>query len=217
MGPLWIVIPTRDRHEALAAQMALLGAEARKLKRRRVEIVVSDDASTPPVRIDCGRRTRLVRSETPRGPNAARDAAIRPSPADAVIVEIDDHDPVEPGALREIDRAFRAGAFLAFGDFRRVNSRGEAARVEPVVGKGKYAPWRFREEGALHVGMRAYRRTLYDEVGGYRHDEFPAGDYALMLRMEARLRGRGIVAIPKVLCSVVTSARGISVRCAKEQ
>jgi len=217
MGPLWVVIATRDRPSELAEQLARLERERASLRARRVEVVVSDDGSCPPVEIPRRSWLRLVRSETSRGPNMARDAGARLSPPDAVIVELDDHDLLEPGALAELDRAFRAGAFLAFGDCLRVNSRGDLAPVGPVFQKGKYVPWRLRDEGALHVGVRAYRRALYDEVGGYRAEEFPGGDYALMLRMEARLRGRKIVSIPRPLCRVVTCASGISVRMAEEQ
>jgi GT2 family glycosyltransferase len=217
MGPLWIVIPTRDRPRELAEQLSRLVVQARALKGRRVTIAVSDDGSVPAVRVPLSRHVKLIRSDAPRGPNLARHAAIVQSPADAVIVEIDDHDLVEPGALGEIDRAFRDGAFVAYGDCLRVNSRGERAPSEPVLAKGAYRPWGFRDEGALHIGMRAYRRSLYDEVGAYRDAETPGGDYALMLRMEARLSGRGIVHVPRVLCRMVTSARGISVRLAAEQ
>jgi len=217
MGPLWIVIPTRDRPRELGRQISLLATQARALGGRRVVIVASDDGSTPPARVPASRHVRLIRSEEPLGPNLARHAAIVESPPDAVIVEIDDHDLVEPGALFEIGRAFRGGAFVAWGDCLRVNSRGVPAAVDPRHVKGAYHPWRLRDEGAIHVGMRAYRRSLYDEVGGYRADESPGGDYALLLRMEARLGGRGIVAIPRVLCRVVTSVRGISVRHAAEQ
>ena len=217
MGPLWIVIPTRDRPRELSEQLSLLVSQARALNQRRVAILVSDDGSDPPTRIPRDRHITLIRSDTSRGPNAARHAAIAPSPGDAVIVEIDDHDLVGPGALAGVDRAFREGAFVMYGDCLRVNSRGEPAPTEPVLAKDAYRPWGFRDEGALHVGMRAYRRSLYDDVGGYRDAETPGGDYALMLRMEARLAGRGIVHIPRVLCRMVTSARGISVRLAAEQ
>jgi len=217
MGPLWVVIPTKDRPRELGRQISLLASQARALGGRRVVIVASDDGSTPPARLPASRHVKLIRSEESRGPNLARHAAIVESPPDAVIVEIDDHDLIEPGALFEIDRAFRGGAFVAWGDCLRVNSRGQPALRDPVYRKDKYRPWRLRDEGAIHVGMRAYRRSLYDDIGGYRADEFPGGDYALMLRMEARLAGRGIVAIPRVLCRVVTSVRGISVRHAAEQ
>ncbi|MHC5056723.1 MAG: glycosyltransferase [Planctomycetota bacterium] len=217
MGPLWIVIPTKDRPRELAEQLSRLLAQARALRGRRVVIVVSDDGSVPPARKPPSRHVELIRTATSRGPNLARHDAIVQSPADAFIIEIDDHDLVEAGALFEIDRAFRAGAFLVYGDCLRVNSLGRPAAVGPVYAKGAYRQWGFRDEGALHIGMRAYRRSLYDDVGGYRNAEFPGGDYALVLRMEARLGGRGIVAIPKVLCRMVTSARGISVRLAAEQ
>jgi len=225
MDPLWIVIPTHDRHEALAEQVGRLIRQARGLGRRRATVVVADDCSDPPVR--CGgrrpgaipgdRHVRVVRLPRRSGPNVARDRAITLSPRNAVVVEVDDHDLVEPGALAELCRIFDEGAWLAWGDCLRVNSRGEPAARAPVLAKGEYRPFRLREEGALHVGVRAYRRRLYDEVGGYRAEEFPAGDYALMLRMESRLGGRRIVCVPKVLCRLVTCASGISFRMAEAQ
>ncbi len=221
MSALWIVIPTLNRREALGRQLELLLEQARGARGRPAVIVVSDDGCDPPVSLPDDTKgdanVRLVRSDETLGPNLARDAAIRLSPPRAVIVEIDDHDLIEPGALRAVDRAFRAGAWLAYGDFLRVNSRGEPAPRDARTRKGPYRRYRFREEGALHVGLRAYRRCLYDEVGGYRPEEFPAGDYALMLRMESRLKGRRIVAIPRVLCRATTSVGGISVRLAEEQ
>lgn len=170
MRPLWVVMPAGRRPEVLAEQISNLERERRSLGGRRLEVVLLQDS--PPETIAPPRRRswlRPLRVDDFRRPGLARDAAIRASPSDAIIVELDGPCLFEPRALSEIEKAFGEGAFLVLG---------AAFDAEPV-------------------GLAAYRRSLYDEVGGYSG----CGDArSLWSRMESRLRGRRVATLRNILC-----------------
>jgi GT2 family glycosyltransferase len=206
---LWVVVPTRDRPGQCAEQVRRLLAEE---PRERVRVCVIDDGSREPPELVRDARLRQVWRGASGGPNAARHDGVSLAPVDAVIVEADDDDPIEPGALRHVAEAFAdPGVKVIYGDYWQANSAGE--RFTDTCGyveKGEYRPGEFQRRGAIHVGLRAYRRELYDEVGGYRMDETPAGDLGLMLRFECLLKGRGIVHLARPLCTHVVDMTGVS-------
>ena len=112
-------------------------------------------------------------------PNSARDVAIRKAPADAVIVEVDDHDEPVPCALARIAAAFQSDATQAvYADHYVVDRTNRLMRVERL---DDFTPHCF-QTFAPSRGIRAFRKSLYMAVGGYRRDEYPAGDFWLWLR-----------------------------------
>jgi GT2 family glycosyltransferase len=220
--PLWVVVATRDRPKCAIYQAKMLLAQGPDMV-----VVVNDGGPDPEIHgADDGARFGLpmderltyVRRARRGGPNAARHDAITLAPKGAVIVELDDHDYVEDGAVDAMRRAFADKSVQAvYGDHYRVNSKFSRLPKHGFVEKGEYYPGAFMERGALHTGMRAYRKSLYVAVGGYRMSEMPAGDLGLFLRFEVALGSSGFVHLPRPLCSVVVSMDGISVAMREEQ
>jgi GT2 family glycosyltransferase len=91
-----VVVPTRNRPELLAGTLRSLAAQ--DFPRDRFEVVVVDDGSAPPVEVPAG--VRLVRFDSPRGVNAARNAGAHEALSELVCFVDDDVDP-PIGWLRE--------------------------------------------------------------------------------------------------------------------
>ena len=136
-----------------------------------------------------------------RGNEMAAEHATRAhGEEETVIVELDDHDTPEPGALRAIANKFiDAHVRAAYGDLYRVagcdnaKARAHGADAPPKgailthVQKDAYTPGLFLDQGNQAWGVRAYRLNLYRAVGGRRPDEAYASEYALFLRFEQHI------------------------------
>jgi GT2 family glycosyltransferase len=90
-----VIVPTRDRHALLAH--ALRGVLAQDFPRDLYEVIVVDDGSSVPVRVDGD--VRLLRHDVSRGVNAARNTGIRAATG-ALICLLDDDLAVPAGWLR---------------------------------------------------------------------------------------------------------------------
>lgn len=221
--PLWVVIPTRNRSAELAVTLRAL------LPQKPAQVVIVDDGSTDDTRTMLAReflnapKTASVpitlialgeRNEksaaTSRNVNAARQAGIELVPDNAAVIELDDHDTPSANLLQYINAAFAEGAEVVYGDITRVRDT-----VSSLQRKEPYRHGDFAAQGHLATGPRAYKKSLYNQVGGYRPDEFPAGDYALMLRLEA-VRAR-IKHVPQLFATCPLTRGSISVRYAPEQ
>jgi glycosyltransferase involved in cell wall biosynthesis len=89
-----VVIPTRDRPELLGEAIASVLAQTVD----DWELVVVDDASTPPASVPDDPRIRLVRLAEPQGPAGARNAGVRASTG-RYLAFLDDDDLFVPVRL----------------------------------------------------------------------------------------------------------------------
>ena len=107
-----MVVPTRDRPEALAGCLAALA-----LQHPPVDVVVVDDGSCDEAAVaavaQAAPGTRLVRLEG-RGPAAARNAGLAAAPG-AVVCFTDDDCRPDPGWALAITQAVADGASVAAG------------------------------------------------------------------------------------------------------
>lgn len=105
-----MIIPTHDRPELLRAAVASVRAQTVE----DVEIVVVDDASDPPVVLD---DVRVLRSDRPLGPAAARNAGVAAARGRALAF-LDDDDEWLPDRLllarRGLERAPVAVCFSRY-------------------------------------------------------------------------------------------------------
>ncbi len=211
--PLWVVIPTIGRKDWLKRTLAAVFLNAPDNLLACVVDDASDDGTGEMLAgMALVRQGRVKVIHNPRrlGVNAARDIGIKAAPKDAVIVEVDDHDAPEFGALTAIAERFTAGADALYGDVIFTNTDGTALRYQD---KEDYRDCLLMEANPLG-GLRAYRREWYDRVGGYRADEFPAGHLGLFLRFAER--GARIDRLAQPLCRAVLDEGCISVRMAAD-
>lgn len=214
---VWPVIATRGRPEWIRRQVDALRPQ---LKGRETIIVVVDGcAQTQEALKDCAdsglaRNGVLVIALAENiGVYGARALGNSRVPADAIVCEIDDHDIAFPELLAELRTAFEDDSVgYAYCDVIHTDPNG-AVRAERKKRDGL-----FREQGQLAWGMKAYRKWLYDAVGGYPQQFARAGDYALMCRIEA-LCGDNLKAahIRKPLVTVIQDSAGLSGSAKEEQ
>jgi len=200
---VWPVIATRDRPADIADQVERLLPQLEEGD----NIVVVVDGGEPTM-LQTDPKVTVIRLAENVGVYRARRVGNAFVPCDAVICEIDDHDLAEPNLLSKIREAFTdAQVVLAYCDIHLRAADGSCWTTLP---KRNYEPGGFHA-GNLALGMRAYRKWAYDAVGGYPLDVDPAGDFALMLRLEALLDGspRHIVRIAEPLVTVI-AGNGIS-------
>jgi hypothetical protein len=194
-----VIIPTRDRPERLAAGLASVLSQTY----RRLEVLVVDDGSSPPVegvvdRIAAGdRRVRYMRFGSPRGPVAARNHGLARASGDLLAVLDEDYRWLPTKAERQV-------AFL--GDHSEVAAVSCRYSVSREDGRRK----------ARHRGPAScsFEELLWSNfVGSFSHvtcrrggvlgevvlDESVAslGDWDLWLRLA---RHGPIPVIPEVLC-----------------
>src|SRR3954453_18483180 len=87
-----VVVPTRDRPEALTVLAGLLARQT--LSAGRFEVIIVDDGSQPPLRAPAGPPAlRILRHESSRGPGAARNTGWRAAAAPLVAFLDDDCAP----------------------------------------------------------------------------------------------------------------------------
>lgn len=223
-----VVTPTHNRHRELLEQAELLGPQLLPGDRW----IVVDDASGQSFDVRrlaaCLPKLEQIlfvaltysRGDAIGTVNRARHVGCTLARNDAWIVELDDHDYIEPRALELVRAAIHDGAVFVYGDVLPEDAHGQPGEI---FRKPDYRPWLLRDETCPCEGVRAFPKTLYDQVGGYRWqghgkrpavggNEFPAGDYGLYLRMEAKLEGTGFVRIPHVLNRQPKVPRAISTR-----
>ena len=237
-GPIWVVIPTHDRPAEL--RMTLRTVFDQEVLPEGVLVV--DDGTENPVEVRKVVRefkgVKLLRLNSCSGaPNLPRIEGMKKLPDHAMVVELDDHDLLCPGAMKAMRKALRGGASFVYGHTVRFAVSDKihpdftpqdwfAVEDHPQIGKGlawqifdkpEYEPHSIRDDGCYVCGVRAYRRELYDYVGGWREHEVPAGDAALFLRMEMALNGEGIIALPRRLTWTRMAQDGISQTRSSEQ
>src|SRR2546421_3635072 len=109
-----VIVPTRNRPESLAR---CLDALIRQQAVPGLELVVVDDGSLERDRVAAvvsGAKARLVRSEQPYGPAAARNLGARATAAPVLLFTDDDCEPAPDWAAR-LTAAIEAGADVVAG------------------------------------------------------------------------------------------------------
>lgn len=221
MTSLAIVTPTRRRWHWLSEQANRLAGQLHGDDRWIVAI--DNDRPPPGVRneiehqvdkeclmwIDCN----YARPNPPAAcVNRLRNAATALAPSAAAIVELDDHDLLEPYALSEIRAALEAGYEYVFGWHRQqavVTLPDGKTAIErwPEVCH-RYWPGGF-ERGEIEViGVRAFTRELWNRLRGWSTDVWPGGDYDFALRAERA--GAHIACIEQPLVTVTVEAESLS-------
>ena len=240
---LYCVIPTCGRPKDLDRTLSAIFFEPPD----ELHVIVVNDATDEHVAAQVRdvverhteKRRKVVCQDTGGdcGVTASRIRGNGQAPEGSVIVEIDDHDTPEPGALRLVAQAFSDPNVQAvYGDHYRVT---ESGALINRVSRGDYTPAKFLQDGNQATGIRAYRKRLYTAVGGRQPQELYASEYALFLKFEQylgltadrtpRTTGDGprpssvvhspssILHIAAPLCRCPVAASGVSIRHAPEQ
>src|SRR3954471_23205116 len=95
-----VIVPTRNRPQSLARCLAAL---ARQEGVAGLEVVVVDDGSLEREQVAVvvsGTDARLIRSERPHGPAAARNRGVKATDAPVLLFTDDDCEPAEDWAAR---------------------------------------------------------------------------------------------------------------------
>jgi len=232
-GPAWVVIPTCNRPRELRQTLESVAAQAEDVD----GVVVIDDGSDSAEAVSAACEEfgalspRLIRRNVSSGcPNVPRMRGMSELPAHCMVVELDDHDLLCPGAVAAMRGALANGASFVYGDCVRfsVNPKhagtftpdwfteksqdqdGRGSPVWRIYHKPPYDPFQISQQSCYVYGARAYRRELHDYVGGWRAEEYPAGDAALFMRFEHALNGACIVKLDRRLTWVRHVPRSIT-------
>jgi glycosyltransferase involved in cell wall biosynthesis len=191
-----VVVPTRDRPQALARCLAAL---RRQTVWRRIEIIVVDDASNDREAVAETVATcveaQLVRSSG-QGPAAARNVGARATSRPYVLF-IDDDCEAQPDWAARLLSALEAGAEVVAGSTWNARPRdalGEASQlianalVRPVVG-GLAERVAFAPSSNLGCRAEVLRRVPFDETftvpGGEDRDWCARlGEYGIPIQLE---------------------------------
>lgn len=213
---VWTVIPTRGRKDWITRQLAALVQQL--VEGDAVVVVVDEDAEAErAVReqyadaIKAG-ILRVVGLSANVGVDAARRIGNAFVPSDAVLCEVDDHDIVEP--------CFRAAVADAFADKEVLMAYADVYHTDA---EGKVKELRVKDDGPLWEGrnrgwgFRAYRKWVYDAIGGRPEGYWPANDYAQDLMMGQLVGPERVRHIRRPVASVLQDKHGISKRLHVEQ
>jgi hypothetical protein len=145
--------------------------------------------------------------------NRARNVGAALAPAGYDLVEVDDHDLLEPFALSEIRRASEAGYDYVFGNFHQqallVDPSGRRAFLEPWPDvTHDYRPGGFATREIEAIGLRAIRRALWERLGGWSDKVWPGGDFDFAERAERA--GARIACLETPLCTVTVEPESLS-------
>src|SRR6185295_15410990 len=161
-----IVIPVHDNEACLRHCLAALPSPGPD-----VEIIVVDDASTPPVAARPG--IEVLRLASNAGPGAARNHGARRATGD-VLLFVDSDVVVAPDAVERMRRVLdrRPDVAAAFGSYDA------SPRAPGVVSQFRNLLLHFvhqhgdPEASTFWAGCGAIRRAVFEAVGG-----FDEGDY----------------------------------------
>jgi glycosyltransferase involved in cell wall biosynthesis len=149
------------------------------------EVVVVDDGCTDGSREIMSRypEIRVVR-QVNRGLGAARNAGLAASRGEAVIF-LDADDRLWPDAARNGVEllAARPDAMMVFGRCRLVNEDGLPLPTNLPTVQSDYFDELLRDNFIWTPGMVAFRRKVFDLVGGFNEALSPAADYDIYLRI----------------------------------
>ncbi len=164
------------------------------------ELCLFDDGSTDPSVIELLRRAtadprvRLDRSERAGGIAAATNAALRMAGGQYVAL-LDHDDLLLPDALEQVDGALRERpeTDMVYSDEEVFEENGEPAHS---FTKPDWSPDLLRSQMyTCHLGV--YRRSLAEEVGGFRSELDGSQDFDFVLRLSERTDR--VLHIPRIL------------------
>lgn len=151
--------------------------------------------------------------------NRCHNAATAMAPAGYDLVEVDDHDILAQYALSEIRHAFEAGYDYVFGWYhqqalieapewyRRKHPDEVTIEQWPDV-RHKYSSGAFSRREIEAIGVRAFRRWVWDKIGGWDNDSWPCADYLFATRAE--IAGANIVCLEQYLSTVTIEPDSLS-------
>lgn len=143
--------------------------------------------------------------------NRARNAATAMAPTDCDIVEADDHDILVPDALTRIRNAL-TGADYVFANFHQqalIDTPDGRTLLEPWPDEvHSYTPGDFILHQVRAIGVRAFSRHVWQEIGGWDVSAWPCGDYEFARSVERLLFH--VRCLPQPLCTVTIEPRSLS-------
>ncbi len=168
------------------------------------QLCLYDDASTSPktrqtlAEIDAAGDVRIsvIRGDTNVGISAASNRALAQATGGYVAL-LDHDDTLAPHALAEIAAAIEAHPDVKYiySDEDKLDTSG--GRVQPFF-KPDWSPEYVLSQ--MYCGhLSVYRRSLLEDVGGFREGFEGSQDHDLLIRCLARLDQKTVVHIPKVL------------------
>jgi GT2 family glycosyltransferase len=167
------------------------------------ELCIGDDASTDPAVIETLRdaaatdhRIKLVRRERNGHISAASNSALTVATGSFVVL-LDHDDVLPPHALHEVAARIAAqpNVDIIYSDEDHIDDEGH--RSHPYF-KPDWNPELILGQNLIsHLGV--YRRSLVEQIGGFRGGFEGSQDYDLALRIVAETRADRIAHIPKVL------------------
>ena len=182
-----IVVPTRDRADYLRVALDSIAAQDFD---ESYETIVIDDASREPVeRLG----VRVIRRDTPQGPNAARNIGVQTAASDLIAL-IDDDVYAPPGWLRALVDGVRAhpDAAVVGGPIRaRFEGRTPrgCGREQPPITTLDLGPDDTETKLVWSANM-ALRRSAFDLAGPFDESFSTGGDEEEWLRRLSAAGGK---------------------------
>jgi glycosyltransferase involved in cell wall biosynthesis len=164
------------------------------------ELCLFDDGSADPRVIDVLRRAasdprvRLERGEQAGGISVATNAALKMATGEYIAL-LDHDDLLFPDALEQVDAGLREqpGTDMAYSDEEVFE---EGAETSHTFAKPNWSPDLLRSQMyTCHLGV--YRRSLAEDVGGFRPELDGSQDFDFVLRVTERTER--VLHIPRVL------------------
>jgi glycosyltransferase involved in cell wall biosynthesis len=195
---------------------------------RAIESILTDDVAMEVLVIDDHSEDETA--EVVRGmgdPRVRAEAATGRGLVDALnqglalasgplIARTDADDWSLPGRItHQVEVLERTGAALCVGETSIVREDGSEVGVgRPFIGRTARLVHLGTGPGIAH-GAVMFERSAVLEVGGYRHDRFPAEDFDLWVRLA--VAGHELVSTPRRVYCYVLNPEGISLTRAAEQ
>jgi len=186
MSAVAIVVPTRGRPPALDRALASIAPQAKSV---RAELIVVEDGGGAAHAVAARHGARFLALDAARGPNAARNAGVAATDAEAVVLAEDDVD-APPGWLAALLGAMAAHPEVeVFGGPIRGRIDGRAWRTCGREWPPISSFWRGvadHEVDLVFAGNMAIRRSALERVGPFAES---LGLYADEARRIARATG----------------------------
>jgi hypothetical protein len=180
-GPLIsLLLPVHDPEPALLARTL---ASVREQTSARWQLCVCDDGSTDPEVRALLDGLEVVRHDTPQGISAATNAALGLARG-AYVATLDHDDVLDAEAIATVGARLAAEPAIDVLYTDNDKRSPEGRRFSPALKPG-WSPDLLRAlMYTLHLGV--YRRTLVQEIGGWRPAFDGAQDHDLVLRLSER-------------------------------
>lgn len=183
-----VIVPTLDRPDALAAAID----SALDQTHRPLEIIVIDDGSDPPAQVGPG--IRLLRTEEPAGPAAARNRAAAEARGE-LLAFLDDDDRWRPEKLElQVAALAEARAAAVFSGWELREGETVLAVVVPPPAEGLRD--RLLRDPTVVPSALLLRTEVFRSLGGFDAALRFGEDWDLALRLVERHR---VATVPEIL------------------